>query len=39
MQKITEYFPGEDFLITYLKRKNKKASRTFLDIVISQLIN
>jgi hypothetical protein len=38
MQKIIEYFPEEDFLIPHLKRKNKKASRTFFDIVISQLI-
>lgn len=31
MQKIGEYFPAEDFLIP-------KASRTFLDMVISKLI-
>jgi hypothetical protein len=38
MQKIIDYFPEEDFLIPYLRRMNKKASWTFLDIVNSQLI-
>ena len=37
IQKIIEYFPEEDFLIPLLRRKNKKASRTFLDVIISQL--
>lgn len=31
-------FPEEDFLIPHLRRNNKHASRTFLDVVIYQLI-